>query len=353
MINVGVYPPPYGGVSIHLQRLCGRLRAAGAPVRLIDLAPDPAKPAVPGVEAMRWAAAVRRLVRAPRAIVHFHNFTPRNALLYAALGLRHRTVLSFHNERFVAELATLPRPAAAVVRRALERLDCIVVDSEDCLALARGLVRDPGRLRLIPEYLDPPAVPPLEEPAIVALRERHRYLLGSNAFRISFHDGQDLYGIDLLIELLHRLVTLRRLDVAMAFLLPAIGDDAYFARLQARVAELGLTDRFRFVTRPIAEATSLWRACDAVIRATNTDGNSLTVLEALSAGTPVVASDCVGRPAGTVLFRTRDVDDLERQVADVLERGDAHRRRLGALGPLDNGDRFLDLYRTLGMTTER
>ena len=77
-----------------------------------------------------------------------------------------------------------------------------------------------------------------------------------------------------------------------------------------------LENRCLFVTEAIEESASLWREADVVIRATNTDGSSLTVLEALSLGVPVVASDCAERPRGAVLFRTRDRSDLTDLLAD-------------------------------------
>src|SRR5439155_23235369 len=131
-------------------------------------------------------------------------------------------------------------------------------------------------------------IPVLAHPALLTLRKRHRHVIASNAWKITFHRGQDLYGLDLLVDVLDRLVHRRGLDAALAFLLPMIGDAAYFERIRDRVRCLGLAERCQFVTQPIEEAASLWRIADVVVRATNTDGSSLSVLEALSLGVPVI-----------------------------------------------------------------
>ena len=57
---------------------------------------------------------------------------------------------------------------------------------------------------------------------------------------------------------------------------------------------------------------------DIVLRPTNTDGDALTVREALFLGKKVLASDIVERPEGTILFKTRDIDDLEKRLSSII-----------------------------------
>lgn len=347
VINVGLFPPPYGGVSIHLERLLARLQRAGADCLLIDLSGVPKQHS--GVIGLTWAQALLRLAGARRSIVHFHNFSARNTLFFWLLSLRHTVILSWHNERFLDQLQALNPLGRKLATAFLQRLHRIVVDSQKTWDLARQIVADPNRLVLIPEFLEPNTSGAMTNQKIISLRERHRFLVSSNAFSLAFHKGEDLYGVDLLVELIRRLVQERKLDAALAFLLPVLGTPHYLSKMLNDVERHGLTDRVLFITEPLDEATPLWRMSDVVVRATNTDGNSLTVMEALSLGVPVVASDCVDRPEGAIPFRTRDIEDLEVKVADVLVRADEHRRRVAALPPPDNGPRFLELYEAMGM----
>ena len=59
---------------------------------------------------------------------------------------------------------------------------------------------------------------------------------------------------------------------------------------------------------------------DIVLRPTCTDGDALTIREALDLNKPVVASDVVGRPAGTILFKNRDLSDLCDRVVSLIRR---------------------------------
>jgi len=53
---------------------------------------------------------------------------------------------------------------------------------------------------------------------------------------------------------------------------------------------------------------------DVMIRATATDGDSLSIKEALSLGKQVLATDCVDRPQGVILFKYNDILSFEMAV---------------------------------------
>ncbi|MEI2749894.1 MAG: hypothetical protein V9E88_14180 [Ferruginibacter sp.] len=60
-------------------------------------------------------------------------------------------------------------------------------------------------------------------------------------------------------------------------------------------------------------------SADIVLRPTNTDGDALTIREAIYLNKKIVASDVVERPEGTILFKTRDTNDLEIKIEAAIE----------------------------------
>jgi glycosyltransferase involved in cell wall biosynthesis len=347
VINVGIYPPPYGGISVHLKRLLEYLQSKGQECLLIDLSPYPKNQA--DVVHYTWRETIWFLLAsAPTSIVHFHNFSLKNTFFYFLISRRHKTILSFHNERFLDELNSWGAFWRAAASFFLNHLDYFVVDTPHCERLAAEIVEDKTRIVIIPEFIPPSSIPPLGNKEIMAMRQKYHHLLSSNAFQISFHKGEDLYGLDMLVELVSRLVQVHAMDVGMVFLLPNIGNLEYFQEINDRIESRGLTEHFRFITEPVEESVSVWQISDIVIRATNTDGNSLTVMEALSLEVPVIASDCVERPEGTILFETRDVDDLCNKVLTVLAASEHYRARLKDIHPRDNAAAFLALYEDMG-----
>lgn len=346
IIQVGLYPPPYGGVSIHLSRLMEQLNDHGRDALLIDL--SACKKSVSRVKTLPWWRALLFLFFTTRSIVHGHNYSIRNLFFYWTLHFRHRVILSFHNERHVDVLfARRTSFSGKIILCILRKIDGVVVDNKRSLDVARQCLGPSFNLRLIPEFIAPRAVPDVEDPQIVEMRKRYSFLLASNAFMISFYNGEDLYGLDILIDTISRLWHDDRLDVGMVVLLPTIGNETYYQQLCDRLRCQQIADRFCFIREPLKEASSLWKISDLVVRATNTDGNSLTVWEALGQGTPVIASDCVERPNECVLFRTRDVEDLRRAIKRVLCDVDTYRRRLRCQPKNDHVMAFMKLYDTL------
>jgi hypothetical protein len=65
--------------------------------------------------------------------------------------------------------------------------------------------------------------------------------------------------------------------------------------------------------------TPAFRHDVVVVRATRTEGDALSVREALHAEVAVVASDVVDRPPGTVTFSTDDTVDLCHALRHVLD----------------------------------
>ena len=80
------------------------------------------------------------------------------------------------------------------------------------------------------------------------------------------------------------------------------------------------------------------------------------LLECLALGVPAVASDCVERPQGTVLFRTRDLDDFEvavRKALTVAGSSNTHSPHR-ALSDADREriERYLDLLTSFAQPAE-
>ena len=88
-----------------------------------------------------------------------------------------------------------------------------------------------------------------------------------------------------------------------------------FTAFLARRKELGLEDSFILIEESLAEVYPLLLVSHVFIRPTNTDGNSVSVKEALWFGCQVIASDAVVRPEEVILFANRDSNDLANKIA--------------------------------------
>jgi glycosyltransferase involved in cell wall biosynthesis len=221
----------------------------------------------------------------------------------------------------------------------LERLarrtppDHVLANSRWCVeGFDRFLPGVPYRVYYCPVELDPP-------PSVSVRTEvRHRFEAGNDQVvilqvgRWEAHKGH--------LTHLEALAALRDIPSWVCWQVGAPqrpAEQQYFERVRARAAELGILDRIRFLGWQ-SDLVALRAAADIYCQPnTNPEPFGLTVVEALSAGLPVVASAEAGpleivTPECGLLAQPGNVDDLARKLRRLLT-DDSERRRLASNGP--------------------
>ena len=330
-------PPPTGGVSIHLWRLQHLLRE-DFHISLVDESRIKKKNLL-NLRTLNLVGYLKIISQAHVIAIHSGTSSLRYLHIIAAKLLRKRVVLTIHS---------YPKEKTALARIA-DRLmfhlpDTIVVVNAEILrrvALSRG--KTIVNHAFLPPIMDEEeALPPSINNWIHHAKQSGRKIICGNAYQLSRFDNQDLYGLDMCIEVARRLKN-RKIPFRFLFNVATIGrfGDA-FTKFQALVDEVGLRDSFSLTNEQFS-FVRLMEQSDLVLRPTNTDGDSLTVREALHLGRPIIVSDAVERPPGTILFRNRDIDDLERKVLDTIERVGAGTPQSSAPDP----DFYYRFYRTM------
>ncbi|MCD4526285.1 glycosyltransferase [Nocardioides sp. cx-173] len=271
------------------------------------------------VSLLRAVLTIRREVRRrPVDVVHAHNVRAALAASLGTSGLRPRP-------RLVCTVHGLAdadyAPAARLLRRCA---DVVVAVSADVLDRLRAAGLDESRLRVVEN-----AAPVLPAADRAAARRR----LGLAPDRE-------------VVLCLARLAPPKRHDLLLdawaelpgdALLLLA-GDGPERGSLERRVRADGLGDRVVLLgdRRDVAE---LLAASDALVLASDREGLPVSVLEAFSAGVPVVASAVGGLrildPAAVELVAPGSADELAGGLARVLRdpaRRDAMRVAARAVG---------------------
>ena len=215
---------------------------------------------------------------------------------------------------FLPELDRMHALLAPVRRHCLRHARAVVANSPSLAALARDA--DGGSVEMIPNGVDTDAFHPaprgddrrFELLFVGRLTEQKRLALVMEAFaRLCRESGE-----------------------REAPRLSVVGDGPLREPLQAAAARLGIAERVTWhgwVSRD--RLGEIYRAADCYVQASNIEGMSNTVLEAMASGLPVVASDGPGN---------RDV---------VVDGGN------GLLFPVDDGEALLGAIRRLHGERER
>lgn len=310
---IGPTPPPLGGVSVFISRHGSLLQRKGKKVKYIDRGK------------MNLASYAWRLlwIALYPGVLSIHIHWPHAGPMLAALLRFFPGELVFvdHASRLIESFSGA---RAILFRLFLRRVDKVVLVNKHL----RGTYLS-GGFSLPDTTVEAPAfIPPLvdEEPEILGsyphevrrFVDTHAPLLTANAFSIVVHEGVDLYGIDLCIELVRGLVGDFQ-NIGLLIAVAANGDADYVEDLERRIVSYGLGDRIMFM-KGNRQLWPLFRKSQLMIRPTFRDGDAVSVREALSLGCPVVASDVVPRPEGVAVFHNRDLQDFQEKVTHVIRK---------------------------------
>jgi glycosyltransferase involved in cell wall biosynthesis len=166
-------------------------------------------------------------------------------------------------------------------------------------------------------------------------------VLSIYAFSTNLYNGEDLYGVDMALDLTSMLKKKYK-DVGLVVCIPGRKDKEIINKYQQFIDNNNLTDNVFLQYDKIDDCASLWAVSDIYLRPTNTDGDSLAVREALDVSCVPVVSDCVKRPEGSVLFANRNVVDLFDKVIEVINNKEIFVNAI----PVSN-DFYLELHKVL------
>lgn len=151
----------------------------------------------------------------------------------------------------------------------------------------------------------------------VVFLNRAKIICSSNAYRLNVYNGIDLYGLDLILDCCLKLKNLRNNNYHFIFVIanPNFNKDL----VETYKDFIYKNSLLSFITLVLNEISfvNLLLHSDVFIRPTVTDGDAISVREALHYGCNVIASDCCDRPLGVTVFKNRDSCDLFRILSNV------------------------------------
>lgn len=316
ILLIGDYPPPMGGIAVHVQQLHHAFVRQGLTCKVLDIGKrGRADPGV--INGRGYKNFGRELLRHAKQgwILHLHTsgnnpkaWTVAMSVAIAGQMFGTPTVLTVHSglvpQRFPADPGLRRRAQVAMVG-----YTHIVTVSEPVKeALIDAAVR-PSKLSMFPAFCAS-EVRPGEAPLLLSeVRARRRPLIAIA------HHPSPVYGRTLMMEAASLLAP-KFQDIGIAFFGPGTGSAEYLEDAKRFGVEHLLED-FGELDHP--QALAVIAAADAFVRPTTADGDSVSVREALTLGVPCVATDVAYRPPGTIVARAADPADLAAKIEGALE----------------------------------
>lgn len=312
ILIIGPLPPPLGGVSVHVYRLHKALKNS----QVFDLSQKQ------NFKGHMYIELFKLMMSSNFDVVHLHAYDVKLIITLKLLKLfkKFEIIATSHNPRLFDTDSKIKK---FFYKNFLKSIDTLVVVGSHILEDYKNRkLQLPKEIIIEPAFLPPPID---EEEKILKTYpkelfdfiDNHSYIITANAFQISFHQGIELYGLDMCIELTSKL----KKDCSdIGFIFALANENAnkeYLEKMKQKIKEFDIEDNFYFLTGQ-KELWPLFKKADLMIRPTTTDGDALSIREAMYFRCTAIASDVSDRPDGTIVFRSRDINDLYIKTKEVL-----------------------------------
>ena len=311
LLIIGPSPLAVGGVAVHIRRLSFLLKD------LFDIQYiDEGRTKYEGMFNLRSFNLIKyfSLVKSSN-IIHIHSGSLLLRIfhiLMCKLVFGKKTIVTIHRD-------VTREKCLSLTKYFVKKCDSLIVVNEKCYNIFKDTVKS---LQLIPAFI-PPVIdnePELPKEILGWIDKcrcsKDSVIMVSNAGNLAMHDGCDLYGLDLCLEAMKSLVATKK----NYYLLFVVADNNSNRELlevyKDFIKSHNLEDNV-LIWESGLSFVKLINLSDIVLRATNTDGDALTIREALFFGKTVIASDVIDRPSGTMLFKNRDAGSLVEAIVTV------------------------------------
>ncbi len=317
VLLLGALPPPIGGISLHVKRMIFDDRNEEV-VALLDIRQR--KIVTKGGEYSSLFEVFQFLSKCE--IVHIHISSALKVLVcLIARLLGKKVIYTHHNEQQLGW-----------VRTGLTIIFCsttIFVNEKSLRFYSNGRLYKRKKMVRIPAYI---AGSGYEDIPASLKRGIHGYrqVLVSNCYRKNLLNGEEVYGFDLILEAYQYLAKTMDHECTAVLVLLDPSNEYRSDLIEFFAGHQSDSWKVIYVGGKDVSYTALLTYATVSIRATRTDGDSLSVRESLSKGVSCVASDAVKRPNGVIQFASGDYRSLAGALKEAILKGPSMSESLGA-----------------------
>jgi glycosyltransferase involved in cell wall biosynthesis len=338
VIQLGPYPPPHGGVQSNLVAIRGYLQANGHECDAINLTRFRHE----NGGGVYYPASARELAallwRLPADILHLHfggDLTQRllGLAAYCTMLPGRKTVLTFHSGGYPSSPAGKTAAPGTLRGRVFQRLDGAIAVNPEIAELFRKFGVRGERIRTILPFVVRQPDPNIAMPERLA-----RFFATHRPVLLTVGLLEPEYDLTIQIDVMASI----RERFPQAGLVIA-GAGSLEGTLRRQIGEKDYVLLYGDMPHPVTMRATL--ECDALLRTTLYDGDSVSVREALYLGTPVIATENGMRPSGVTLIPPAEPARLREAVCEQLARG--RERRAPAGDGQENIRQVAEFYREL------
>lgn len=317
---IGPYPPPFGGVSIHIKRLSQLLEENSIQYEIIDDSKISNKN-IKNYKNTNYKKLLLELIFKKKSydILHFNSRNWNFIFMILILNRlkSYKIVLTLHSFRENLDEKDIK---TIIIKKVLRKVDHIIAVSNEIQKKLIDFDIDKNKIEVIPAFIPPI----LNQDKIKNIKNKyfneHIYTIVSNASKIEFYNEQDLYGLDMCIDI-SDILKREGFKFKFLFVLSEVNNIEYYEKIISVIRKKNLQNVFEVIISN-EEFSYFLASANMFIRATNTDGDSVSIRESLYLEKVTIASDVVARPYGVHIFKNRNINSLSEIVKDKILKSD-------------------------------
>ncbi len=352
---VGPYPPPYGGISVHIKRMKLFLEKHGVNVIIYNESNSDIV-CEKNVRGMKYRYFLLKVPFLKTDIIHFHSINKNVRMLLGFYKIfRKKIILTIHGDSLINQIKSSNIVERTILLKSLKKIDGIVCVNPLTKKQLIGYGMPEKKLHVIPAHINPierlgdsEAIPKNVWEFIN--KNKSNFLISANGW-IRRYNNEDLYGLDMIVELVKKLNE-RNIKVFVIFALlgkeqQSKEEREYYEKLKQDINKYQLQDQIYIYEATCTEFYPILKESHLFVRPTNTDGFGVSIAEALYFNIPAIASDVCKRPDGTILFKNRDNEDFFNKVVYVINNYQEVKKAVSNIQKVDNANNLFDLYSNL------
>ena len=292
IVIVGRFPPPFGGVSVYCRRRYLSLREAGEKVSFLDFGDK----------------------------TFFLNFFLKYKALYEVNTLNLFVVFLFFITGRLGKAYFIDHNASRHYSGMKKSFLIFMLKFSKGIWVVNQDLQDFYPSNFDIKIISPFVPPPLNDEVsllkafpenVISFISTGKVMLNS-AWKLIPYGESDLYGVTTSISLLDKFNNLKLLVVIGLY------NEEYFDSATRKAIEKYTNENRLLLLFGEYEIWPLLRYKPICLRLTPTDGDSVTVREALFFGAPVLASDSIKRPESCYLYEYGKMESLESELRKLL-----------------------------------
>lgn len=304
-----------GGVSVHILRLSYLLKSQTNyyDIKFIDESPliHAKKNEINIRRAKDYYKFITEIIKSDLIHIHSVHWLLRIFFILCAILLWKPFVVTLHSFRITG----LKKAITLILLIKAKKV--IAVSEEIKLMIHYKNIQTVIKEAFIPPNIEDELCLPEEIEKRIEIEKKDKILICANAFRLTPFNGRELYGLDQCIEVAAKL-KLENLNILIIFAIGTIRkSDELYMSLKKKVEESELEKHLWIIPHQVPFVKLINHSL-IVLRPTLSDGDAITIREAIHFKKIIIASDVVKRPIGTIIYKTGSSTDLYNKIVKCI-----------------------------------